>query len=127
MSEDEIENLEAVPKVKDLWKPDQWHSFIDDDDDENYFQRLYKNGEFYESKNFGKIELKSWMLFLDKDHFKDTIKDYFIEEGFAITVLAADNTRYTATCSAYCCKWRIHASRLTEGITLSNLCYLCVT
>lgn len=52
---------------------------------------------------------------MDKDHFKDTLKDYYVQEGFAINVLAADNTRYIATCYAKCCAWRIHASRLPDG------------
>lgn len=91
--------------------------FLDDDNDDNYYQRLYKNGEIYESKEIGKIQLKSWMIFMDKKHFKETLKDYCIQEGFAITIIKADNTRYTSTCLAACCGWRIHASRLTDGIT----------
>lgn len=115
--DEDFEDSNTVPKIKDSWKPDQWHGFIDDDDDENYYQRLYKNGTLYESKDFGKIELKPWMLYMDKAHFKDTLKDYCIQEGFAINVISADNKRYTATCYAACCKWRIHASKLTDGIT----------
>nr|XP_017227610.1 PREDICTED: uncharacterized protein LOC108203301 [Daucus carota subsp. sativus] len=43
--------------------------------------------------------------------------DYCVQEGFAINVLWADKTRYTATCYAACCVWRIHSSRLADGIT----------
>lgn len=57
------------------------------------------------------------MIFTDKSHFKDTLKDYCVQEGFAITVLWADSTRYTATCTSLSCEWKIHASRLADGRT----------
>ena len=94
-----------------------WHDFIDNEDDDQYYQKLYKNGEVYEDKEFGKIKLKPWMIFLDRGHFKDTLRDYCVQEGFAINVLWADKTRYTATYYAECCGWRIHSSRLADGIT----------
>lgn len=53
-----------------------WHSFIDDDDD--YFSRLYENGEIYEEKEWRKIIFRPWMIFIDKDHLKDTVRDYCI-------------------------------------------------
>lgn len=115
---DESEGMKVVPKVKENWKAEQWIDFIDDDnDDDKYYQRLYKNGDIYEDKPFGKIDLKPWMIFMDKHHFKQILNDYCIQEGFAINVIKADNTRYTGTCYAACCEWRIHASRLTDGIT----------
>lgn len=70
----------VMPKVKDNWKPDQWHGFIDDEDDNEYSQRLYKNGELYEEKEFGKIVLKPWMIFLDKAHLKKKLKDYCVQD-----------------------------------------------
>lgn len=57
------------------------------------------------------------MIFLDKSHFKNTLKDYCIQEGFALTILSADNKRYTGTCLVKCCDWRIHTSKLPNGIT----------
>ncbi|XP_074378220.1 uncharacterized protein LOC141719744 [Apium graveolens] len=57
------------------------------------------------------------MIFMNKKHFKNTLRDYCIQEGFAITIIKADNGRYTITCLAACCKWRIHASKLVDGIT----------
>lgn len=60
---------------------------------------------------------RKWMIFTEKRHFKDTLKDYCVQEGFAITVLWSDASRYTAICAAECCDWRIHASRLVDGRT----------
>ncbi|KAL2930622.1 Enolase [Bienertia sinuspersici] len=47
----------------------------------------------------------------------ETLRDYCVEEGFAITVISADNQRFTATCAAECCDWRVHASKLADGRT----------
>lgn len=116
LSDDEGDIMK-MPKIKDNWKPGQGHDFIDELDDNDYYQTLYKNGELYEDKEFGKIVLRPWMLFLDKSHFRDTLKDYCVQEGFAINVLATDNKRYSGTCYAQCCGWRIHASVLGDGVT----------
>lgn len=100
---DESEVIVTIPKFKDTWKPKKWHGFVVEEDDNDYYQMLYNNGEFYEDRDFGKIVLRPWMIFMDKNHFKDTLKDYAIQEGFAINVLATVNTRYTGTCYAENC------------------------
>lgn len=111
-------NSMTLARVEDNWQPHMWADFMDcDADDEDYYGRLYRNGELYEEKEFGKIVLKPWMIFTEKSHFKDTLKDYCVQEGFAINILWADSTRYTAICSSQCCDWRIHASRLADGRT----------
>ena len=71
----------------------------------------------YDAKEFGKIQLRPWMLFMDKAHLKSVVRDYCIQEGFAIVVDAADNIRYRCSCSSEVCKWRLHASRLADGVT----------
>ncbi|XP_021729166.1 uncharacterized protein LOC110696187 [Chenopodium quinoa] len=114
---DELVQLQRIPKIKDNWKPGKWFEFLDDEDDEDYFKRLYKNGEMYEDADFGKIVLRPWMIFTDKAHFKDTLKDFAVQERFAINVEYADNKRYTAVCQSQCCDWRLHASRLSDGRT----------
>lgn len=54
---------------------------------------------------------------MDKIHFKDTLKDYCVQEGFSINVIATENTRYTGTCYANWCEWRIHTSILPDEMT----------
>ncbi|XP_021764000.1 uncharacterized protein LOC110728665 [Chenopodium quinoa] len=71
----------------------------------------------YEEVKFGKIVLRSWMIFIDKAYLRETLKDYAVPKGFTITVVAADSKRYTVTCLAQCCEWRLHASRLPDGKT----------
>ncbi|KAL2932689.1 Altered inheritance of mitochondria protein 23 mitochondrial [Bienertia sinuspersici] len=53
----------------------------------------------------------------EDDHFKDALRDYFIQEGFALVVKKADNERYTAECADIRCNWRIHASKLADEHT----------
>ncbi|XP_021758656.1 uncharacterized protein LOC110723618 [Chenopodium quinoa] len=50
-------------------------------------------------------------------HLKDTVKDFAVQEGFAINVEAVDNRRYTVICNSEACGWRLHASRLPDGRT----------
>lgn len=47
---------------------------MDDEDDNDYYQLLYKNGELYEDKVFGKITLRPRMIFMNKAHFKDHLR-----------------------------------------------------
>ncbi|XP_021713595.1 uncharacterized protein LOC110681779 [Chenopodium quinoa] len=91
--------------------------FDDGDDDDNYFMRLYRNGELYKDEEFGKIILKPWKLFTDKQHLRDVVRDYCIQCGFFVVVDRATNLRYTVLCSAEGCEWRLHASKLPDGIT----------
>lgn len=56
----------------------------------------------YDNKEFRKIELRLWMIFMEKDHFKGILKDYCILEGFVV-VLRADNIRYACASFAHFC------------------------
>ncbi|KAL2925512.1 Deoxyuridine 5'-triphosphate nucleotidohydrolase [Bienertia sinuspersici] len=94
----------------DFWQEDV-------DNDESYLKRLYKNGEFYEDAEWGKIVLKPWMLFSDKQHFKQVLRDYCIQCRFGIVVEKSSPTRFTATCLNLNCQWRLHSSRLPDGKT----------
>ena len=68
----------------------------------------------YDAKEFGKIQLRPWMLFMDKAHLKSVVRDYCIQEGFAIVVDAAHNIRYRCSCSSEVCKWRVCKVRMAS-------------
>ncbi|KAL2932594.1 NAD kinase [Bienertia sinuspersici] len=87
------------------------------EDDGGYLSRMYKNGEVYDDAGIGKIRLRQWQLFVDKDHFKDVLRDFCVQEGFSLVVRKADNERYTAECADVRCSWRIHASKLADEHT----------
>ncbi|KAL2892423.1 Zinc finger CCHC domain-containing protein 12 [Bienertia sinuspersici] len=92
-----------------------WDNYEDDED--NYFAKLYKNGEMYVDEEFGKIVLKPWQLFTDKQHLRDVVRDYCIQCGFSVIVPRANNSKYTVICSSGNCRWRLHAGRLPDGMT----------
>ncbi|XP_021749127.1 uncharacterized protein LOC110714883 [Chenopodium quinoa] len=96
----------------ELFRTNEWVC-----DDESYMNRLYMNGEVFEETEFGNIKLKPWQLFVDKDQFRDVLRDFCIQEGFSLVVRRADNFRYTAECADERCKWRIHAARLANNHT----------
>lgn len=56
------------------------------------------------------------MIFSDKSHFKMVLKDFCVQEGFPI-VVKVENKRYTTVCAPEGCPWRIHASKLPDGIS----------
>lgn len=110
-----LDSMEMIQDDFDPFDGPVWDDTTDDFD--CYLAKLYKNGEFYENVEFGKIQLKPWQLFVDKHHLKDTIRDFCIQSGFSVVVVRATNHRYTIICSDERCAWRLHASILPDGIT----------
>ncbi|XP_074290438.1 uncharacterized protein LOC141617155 [Silene latifolia] len=53
---------------------------------------------------------------MDKEHFKDVLRDYCVQEVFYLVVKSEWN-RYTTICATAECGWRIHASILPDGNT----------
>ena len=41
-----------------------------------------------------RINLKPWMMLMDKEHFKDTLRDYHSQEGFALVVRRLEGAKY---------------------------------
>ncbi|KAL2943338.1 Maturin [Bienertia sinuspersici] len=116
--ENDDEDDEYMAMVNDHFNPyedDGWD--VEEDEEDNYFARLFKNGELFNDDEFGKIILKPWQLFMDKQHLRDVVRDYCIQQGFSIIVDRATNTRYTVLCSTQGCGWRLHASSLPDGVT----------
>ncbi|XP_021761407.1 uncharacterized protein LOC110726260 [Chenopodium quinoa] len=98
------------PYTSDYWQRGRYA-------DENYFSRMYKNGEFVSNLEFGSIVLKPWMIFSDKEHFMSVFRDYCIQCGFVVVVDRSSPRRFTTSCLALNCGWRIHSSRLPDGVT----------
>lgn len=116
--DEEASDVDYGFMVNDNYDPYDDINFDDHEyDEENYFLKLYQNGETYVDKKFGEIELRPWQLFVDKQHLRDVVRDYCIQNHFAVIVLSANNIKWTVTCSAANCSWRLHASVLPDGIT----------
>lgn len=119
VDEGDLSHDEYGPMIDDAYNPyDQtvWDE-VEDDEKGNYFSKLYRNGEVYNDQEFGKIEIKPWQLFTDKQHLRDVVRDYAIQSAFSVVVDKANNLRWTVTCSSPHCAWRLHASRLPDGCT----------
>ncbi|KAL2944917.1 Zinc finger CCHC domain-containing protein 12 [Bienertia sinuspersici] len=104
--------------VSDNFDPYQGPEWDDDCEDmDNYLAKLYKNGEVYKEEEFGKIEIKPWQIFTEKQHLRDTMRDYCIQNRFSIVVQKANNKIYTVLCSDQRCPWRLHGSVLADGVS----------
>ncbi|XP_021714774.1 uncharacterized protein LOC110682754 isoform X1 [Chenopodium quinoa] len=54
--------------------------------DGGYISKMYNNGEVYDDAEMGRIALRPWKMFVDRDHFKDALRDFCIQEGFSLVV-----------------------------------------
>ncbi|KAL2925032.1 1-deoxy-D-xylulose-5-phosphate synthase [Bienertia sinuspersici] len=118
--DDGMEELEhqSMPLIHDYFDPYEGPAWEDDCEDiDNYMAKLYRNGEVYKPVDFGHIILKPWQLFTDKMHLRDVVRDYCIQSGFSIVVEKASNWVYTVRCSDERCSWRLHGSKLADGVT----------
>ncbi|KAL2926493.1 Acetyl-coenzyme A carboxylase carboxyl transferase subunit alpha [Bienertia sinuspersici] len=50
-------------------------------------------------------------------HLRDVVRDYCIQSGFSIVVEKASNWVYTVRCNDERCSWRLHGSKLADGVT----------
>ncbi|KAL2942222.1 FK506-binding protein 4 [Bienertia sinuspersici] len=97
--------MDMIPDNYDPYADDFWQEDVDND--ESYLKRLYKNGEFYEDAEWGKIVLKPGCYLVTSS----------ISNKFGIVVEKSSPTRFTVTCLNLNCQWRLHSSRLPDGKT----------
>ncbi|XP_021749859.1 uncharacterized protein LOC110715580 [Chenopodium quinoa] len=116
-AEDDLARDEYGPIIEDSYDPFEDEIFECDNEQDNYLTKLYNNGEVYKDEGFGKIVLKPWQLFMDKQHLRDVVRDYCIQCGFAVVVEWASNKRYCCRCFDVNCGWRLHASVLPDQCT----------
>ncbi|KAL0403846.1 UNVERIFIED_CONTAM: hypothetical protein Sradi_2025400 [Sesamum radiatum] len=62
-------------------------------------------------------------IFNDVQHFKDTLADYKVQEGFLMKRMHNTKKKQTACCKAEGCNWRIHASTWIDGTTFKVKTY----
>ncbi|XP_021767519.1 uncharacterized protein LOC110731908 [Chenopodium quinoa] len=96
VEEEEIfEKDDDVPKIEDSYDPFEDLDFECENDEDNYLTRLYNNGEVYKDEGFGKIVLKEWQLFTDKQHLRDVVRDYCIQYGITWAIKTIHNPEHT--------------------------------
>ncbi|KAL5827475.1 hypothetical protein ACOSQ3_019313 [Xanthoceras sorbifolium] len=63
------------------------------------------------------IEFRPGHIFGNVKLVRETVKKYTIQEGFCLKRIKNDRHRFIAMCNNEACDWRIHVSRLTDGVT----------
>ncbi|KAL2927425.1 2 3-bisphosphoglycerate-independent phosphoglycerate mutase [Bienertia sinuspersici] len=110
--------MHVVHVIHDEFDPFEGPVWEDDCDQlDNYIERLYNNGELYKDEGYGNIIPKPWLLFTEKQQLRDVIRNYCIQSGFSVVVERVSNHQYTVRCSDQRCPWRLHASKLVDGVT----------
>lgn len=74
-------------------------------------------GKPYENQRDGRITLEKHQLFLNVNHFREVLKDFAIQEGFELKRVKNEKVRVTCECASEGCRWRIHASPTSDGVT----------
>lgn len=67
--------------------------------------------------DFENPKIEVGVTFEDGESFKKAIRQYAVKGEYEIAAPYSEATRYRGYCKAKRCKWRIHASRLQDGIT----------
>lgn len=69
--------------------------------------------------------IKEEAVFPDMITFRKAIRHFAVVTGFELSNLQTDPTRFIAHCKHEGCKWRIHASRLSDGKTIQVCMSIC--
>ncbi|KAL2941354.1 hypothetical protein RDABS01_029704 [Bienertia sinuspersici] len=101
--------------INDDWDP--YGGEKREDEDDVVQKKIYKKGKMYIDEGFGRISIKDMVMFIDKKNVRDVVRDYCIQNGFSIVVDKANNKDWTVRCSEEGCGWRLHACRLSDGLT----------
>ena len=67
---------------------------VENDNESNYIQRLFQNGEMYVDRGWGNINLALWQIFIDKQHGKEVGRDYVLQCDFEFLVERANKKVY---------------------------------
>ncbi|KAK3189032.1 hypothetical protein Dsin_028593 [Dipteronia sinensis] len=96
--------------------------FVDVEDSDTYTDSerpptVLVRGRPYTELPSGVIELQQGQLFNDVNHFRQILRDFTIQEGFALNRVKNESHRVTVKCKAEGCTWRVHASPTADGLT----------
>lgn len=69
------------------------------EDDVNYLNMVFLNGNMYVQQPQGQITLKQWKFFVDEQQLKDFIKNYAIQSHYEFITERSNNTIYSVVCS----------------------------
>ncbi|TXG57121.1 hypothetical protein EZV62_018434 [Acer yangbiense] len=113
---DNIVNLELF----EGYQSHEDDEFFSDSDEENNKAKLAKliDGNPFKKITGGEIEFKVGETHDSVYTLRALLIDYAIQEGINFDKVKNDNDRLTYRCKWKGCPWRIHASRLIDGVTM---------
>ncbi|KAK3221868.1 hypothetical protein Dsin_008893 [Dipteronia sinensis] len=89
----------------------------DTDTDSERPSTVLVRGRPYTELPSGVIELQQGQLFNDVNHFRQILRDFTIQEGFALNRVKNESRRVIVKCKAGGCTWRVYASPTADGMT----------
>jgi len=106
----------------DAWDEIPRHIDAEGEDDDgnptkNLWNKMYKNGNMWVRNSDGKVSIAVGDMFVDKDQWSKVIREYAIQESFSLQRIKNDRFRHIAVCKVKTCTWRVHCSRLQDGVT----------
>ena len=91
-----------------------------EDDDgnptKNVWNKMYKNGNMWPRNSDGKVSIAEGDMFVDKDKWSKVIREFAIQESFALQRIRNDRYKHKAVCKVATYTWRVHYSRLSDGV-----------
>ena len=78
---------------------------------------MYENGIIWARNSDGKVSVAEGDMFVDKDKWSKVIRKFAIQELFVLQRKRNDQYKHIAVCKVATCTWRIHCSRLPDGVT----------
>ncbi|TXG65182.1 hypothetical protein EZV62_006457 [Acer yangbiense] len=112
ISEDDLSNVAS----EDGEVGDDKHSETDSDNQERR-RGVHITGRPFAVRPGGIIDLQQGQLFNDVHHFRGVLRDFTIQEGFALTRVKNDKERVIVKCKDEGCSWRVYASPTPDKVT----------
>ncbi|KAL5779583.1 hypothetical protein ACOSQ2_010320 [Xanthoceras sorbifolium] len=88
-----------------------------DEGDEAIAIAKYCHENQWTSNSNGSIDFQEGQIFRNAKFVRKVVKQYAIQEGFMLTKIKNDKSRYTVKCKNETCDWRFHASCLPDRLT----------
>ncbi|KAL5743642.1 hypothetical protein ACOSQ2_026758 [Xanthoceras sorbifolium] len=118
---DEVENEENTVHASagfcDPDGDDMELQLLNDEGDEAIAIAKYCHENQWTPNLNGPIDFQGGQIFGNAKLLRKVVKQYAIQEGFMLTKIKNDRSRYTIKCKNETCDWRFHASCLPDGLT----------
>ncbi|KAK3218767.1 hypothetical protein Dsin_012737, partial [Dipteronia sinensis] len=112
ISEDDLSNV-----VSEDGKFGQDEHSETDSDNQERRHGVHIRGRPFKVCPGGIIDLQQGQLFNDVHHFREVLRDFTIQEGFALSRVKNEKERVNVKCKDEGCSWRVYASPTADNVT----------